>query len=146
VSDKKTRRPADYSVGYGRPPKATQFAVGNRANPAGRPKGSRTVAAVLQDVLQRKIAVTENGKTRWIPVLEAMILRLANEAMRSDPGAVKLLLALNDRYSGSPETAIRFGDILAEDRVILAQCLQNPIDQTSEDPLKPGDEANGDGL
>jgi hypothetical protein len=123
VSDKRAAGPAEYAVGYGRPPKATQFAVGNRANPAGRPKGARSVGAVLQEVLQRKVPVTESGKTRRISVLEAMILRLANEAMRSDPGAVKLLLALNDRYSDSPASTLNFEDLQAEDRAILAHYL-----------------------
>ncbi len=32
-------RSADYTVGYGRPPKATQFKAGKTGNPRGRPKG-----------------------------------------------------------------------------------------------------------
>ena len=32
------RKSSDYEVGYGRPPIATRFAVGNRANPNGRPR------------------------------------------------------------------------------------------------------------
>src|ERR1700730_9005195 len=94
---------SDYVVGYRRPPKATQFAVGNSGNPKGRPNGSRSVGAVLKDILQQKIAVTENGKTRRIPALEVMLRRLANDAMRSDPNAIRLLLALIDRYSDSPD-------------------------------------------
>ena len=85
MSDKVTAKPSDYEVGYRRPPKATQFAVGNKANPAGRPKGSRSVGAVLQDIMRQKIVVTENGKTRRIATLEIILRRLANEAMRSDP-------------------------------------------------------------
>src|SRR3984893_16408149 len=94
---------SDYVVGYRRPPKATQFAAGKSGNPKGRPKGSRSVGAVLKDILQQKIAVTENGKTRRIPALEVMLRRLANDAMRSDPNAIRLLLSLIDRYSDSPD-------------------------------------------
>jgi hypothetical protein len=54
-----------------------------------RPKGPKTVGAVLRDVTQRRIEVTENGKTRRILVLEVMLRRLANDAMRSDPRAMK---------------------------------------------------------
>jgi hypothetical protein len=32
-----------------------------------------------------------------------MLRRLANDAMRSDPNAIRLLLSLIDRYSDSPE-------------------------------------------
>lgn len=75
-------RAVDYPVGYGRPPRATQFAPGKSGNPRGRPKGSRTVGAILQDILRQKIAVTENGKTRRLAALEVMLRRLVNDAMR----------------------------------------------------------------
>ena len=103
MPDRKSSRTSDYVVGYRRPPKATQFAAGKSGNPKGRPKGSRSVGAVLNDILQQKIAVTENGKTRRIPALEVMLRRLVNDAMRGDPNAIRLLFSLIDRYSDSPE-------------------------------------------
>jgi hypothetical protein len=45
----------------------------------------------------------QNGKTRRIPALEVMLRRLVNDAMRSDPNAIRLLVSLIDRYSDSPE-------------------------------------------
>ena len=87
MNDRKGRDAANYIVGYGRPPKATQFAAGKSGNPRGRPKGSRTVGAILQDILSQKIAVTENGRTRRIPTLEVMFRRLVNDAVRRDAAA-----------------------------------------------------------
>jgi hypothetical protein len=124
MPSRKRGKPSAYDVGYRRPPKATQFEKGVSGNPRGRPKGSRTVGAVLQDILRQKIAVTENGKTRRLPALEVILRRLANDAMRSEPRALKLLLALYDRYGESPETDLHLGEVLAEDREILAQFLQ----------------------
>lgn len=115
-----------YSVGYGRPPKATQFRKGESGNPRGRPKGTRTVGAMLQEILRQKIAVTENGKTRRLPALEVILRRLVNDAMRSEPRALKLLLALHDRYGESAQTDLRLDDILAEDKEILASFLNQP--------------------
>jgi Family of unknown function (DUF5681) len=94
MPDRKSAKPPDYVVGYRRPPKASQFMPGKSGNPKGRPKGSRPVGAVLQDIIRQKVAVTENGKTRRIPVIEVMFRRLANDAMWSDPRAMKLLLSL----------------------------------------------------
>jgi uncharacterized protein DUF5681 len=144
MPDRKISGPSDYVVGYRRPPKATQFTAGKSGNPKGRPKGSRSVGAVLQDIIRQKIAVTESGKTRRIPALEVMLRRLVNDAMRSDPRAVKLLLSLVDRYAESPETTLRLGDVLAEDQEILAQYLQEPAGLGQEADRKPDDEERGD--
>jgi hypothetical protein len=126
MMNRRGSRSADYAVGYGRPPAATQFASGKSGNPRGRPKGSRTVGAILQDILRQKIAVTENGKTRRLAALEVMLRRLVNDAMRSDAKAMKLLLALVERYAETTEAKVQLGDLLAEDQTILAQYLLEP--------------------
>lgn len=126
MSKRKGSKSPDYVVGYGRPPKATQFTPGKSGNPKGRPKGARSVGAVLHDVIQQKIAVTENGQTRRIPALEVMLRRLANDAMRNDPRALKLLLSLVDRYAESTDAEPRLKEMLAEDEAILAEFLKEP--------------------
>jgi hypothetical protein len=137
------QKPSEPGVGYGRPPKATQFKKGKSGNPKGRPKGSRTVGAVLQEILQQKIAVTENGKTRRVPALEVMLRRLANDAMRNEPTALKLMLSLYDRYGESPESGIRLDEILAEDKAILANFLKQPAAQTAPKKTRGGEDQNG---
>jgi hypothetical protein len=136
MNNRKDAGPIDYDVGYGRPPKGTQFGPGKSGNPKGRPKGSRSVGAILQDILRPKIAVTENGKTRRIPTLEVMFRRLVNDAVRRDPTALKLLLPLIDRYAASPETELQLGELLAEDQAILSQYLPEaagPVSASAED-------------
>jgi hypothetical protein len=121
----------DYEIGFGRPPKATRFKPGESGNPRGRPKGSRPVGAVLQEVLRQRIPVTENGRTRRLPALEVMLRRLANEAMRSEPSAVKLMLSLVDRYAEAPEATLSVDEVLAEDQAIIARYLSStPANQT----------------
>ena len=73
MPDRKNSKASDYVVGYRRPPKASQFMAGKSGNPKGRPKGSRSIGAVLQVIIRQKIAVTKNGKTRRIPVIEVML-------------------------------------------------------------------------
>jgi Family of unknown function (DUF5681) len=145
MPDRKNSKPSDYVVGYRRPPKATRFTAGKSGNPRGRPKGSRSVGALLQAIIRKKIAVTENGKTRRIPVIEVMLRRLANDAIRSDPRAMKLLLSLVDRYGDSLEASLRLCDVLAEDRAILAQYLPNSGGFVPDFGLKPDDGGHGDG-
>jgi hypothetical protein len=81
MDDKKSSDSSDYVVGYGRPPKSKRFVAGKSGNPKGRPKGSRLVGAILRDIIEQKIAVTENGKTRRMPVLEVTFRRLAHSRL-----------------------------------------------------------------
>jgi Family of unknown function (DUF5681) len=144
MPDRKNSKASDYVVGYRRPPKETRFTAGKSGNPKGRPKGSRSVGALLQGIIRKKIAVTENGKTRRMSAIEVTLRRLVNDAMRRDPRAVKLLLSLVDRYGDSPEAALHLGELLAEDRDILAQYLQEPAGPSPEAAWKPEDEERGD--
>ena len=128
-----------HAVGYGRPPKATQFKKGKSGNPRGRPKGSRSVGAVMQEILGQRIAVTESGRTRRIPALEVMLRRLANDAMRNDVVALKTVLMLVDRYGEAPESQIKLDEMLEEDRAILANFLPEFKPQLSkQDQIRKG--------
>ena len=140
MANRKRVQAPDYVVGFRRPPQATQFKKGESGNPKGRPKGSRSIGAVLQEILQQKIAVTESGRTRRLPALEVMLRRLRNDAMRSEPAALKLILSLFDRYGESPAAGLRFDEILAEDQAILAEFLKplTSVDGAGGKPKKGG--------
>jgi hypothetical protein len=126
--------PSDYAVGYGRPPKEMQFRPGESGNPTGRRRGSRSVGAVLNDVFRQKIEVTENGKTRRVTALEAMALRLRNDALRGDARAIKLSVELMRRHAETDESTVQFEELQAQDREILAQFFKP----------KPTEKADGD--
>ena len=141
-------RDGGYAVGYGRPPKATQFAPGKSGNPRGRPKGSRSVAATLIDVLSRKVTLTEHGKTRRVPALEGILHRALDDGLRGDKGAMKLVLALAERYGESSEKTLNLDEMQAEDRAILARyAIPNASPSDLEANASPGqalDEEGGD--
>ncbi len=48
---------AAYEVGFGKPPKATQFRKGESGNPRGRPKGRRNLATELHAALNETVTV-----------------------------------------------------------------------------------------
>src|SRR5262245_1954748 len=130
-------RSGAYAVGYGRPPQSTRFKPGVSGNPNGKPKGSRPVGAVLQDIIQQKIAVTENGKTRRLPVLEIMLRRLANEAMRGEQRSIKFLLSLLEHYGDSSQTTLQLSEMLAEDAEILTEYLdETTVAESQPSPTK----------
>jgi hypothetical protein len=78
---------ADHAVGYGSPPKRTQFVKGQSGNPNGRPKGSQNLAAVVHTTIRQRIKVTENGRVRYTTKFEAIIAQLVNKALRGDVNA-----------------------------------------------------------
>lgn len=84
----------DYEVGYGKPPKATQFVKGQSGNPSGRPTGKRNHATILNDALNEKVSVTENGKRITITKLEAMFKQIVNKATTGDSNSIKQLIQM----------------------------------------------------
>jgi hypothetical protein len=65
-------------------------------------------------------------------MLEVMLRRLGNEAVRSDPRALKLMLSLMDRYAEAPEVGPQLEEVLAEDREILTRFLEQPAGSAAE--------------
>ena len=83
-----------YNVGFGKPPKTSQFRKGSSGNPKGRPQGRRDLATVLERTLQEKVIVNENGVRRTVTKLEAAVKQLVNQAASGDLGAMQQLSAL----------------------------------------------------
>jgi Family of unknown function (DUF5681) len=127
------RKSSKAGVGYRQPPKTTQFKKGKSGNPRGRPKGSRNVGAVLRDVIDQKVQITENGKIRRLPGLEVMLRQSFIDAMRSGPAERKFFFSLIDRYADLNETALvpDIDEVLAEDQEILARYLGKASGTTS---------------
>ena len=74
----------NYEVGYGKPPKRTQFQKGWSGNPNGRPKGALNFTTVFLRTLREKVSTTENGKKKIITKLEASLKQLVNKAASGD--------------------------------------------------------------
>jgi len=105
----------DPKVGYGRPPKHSRFKKGNSGNPKGRPRKSRNAKMVIREVLRTNVDVTLNGKKKSIPVLEAVLRRLAGAAIsKNDLKAAHQLVNLAFRVEDDEITP---GDDSADSEV-----------------------------
>jgi hypothetical protein len=71
-------------VGYGRPPKETQFKKGQSGNPSGLPKATINMTTALTRTLSQTVEVEEDGKTITITKMEAAVKRLVDEAIDGD--------------------------------------------------------------
>src|ERR1700732_537692 len=83
----------DYEVGFGKPPKRTQFQKGRSGNPKGRRRGSRNASTLLDEALNELAIVTENGRRKRVTKLDAIMKQLVNRAAQGDHRATQLLLA-----------------------------------------------------
>ena len=57
---------ADYVAGFGKPPRASQFAKGKSGNPAGRPRGARSMRTLLQEILDQPVTISIKGVPRQV--------------------------------------------------------------------------------
>ncbi len=115
----------DYEVGFGRPPKHSQFKKGQSGNPRGRPKASKNVDTMLRDTLLRTVTISENGKKRKITALEAFFRQTLKCALEGDARAADKLLKLLPTLQNALEREEEQADIAAaeaarDDRPVLA--------------------------
>jgi len=96
---------ADYEIGYGRPPRHSQFKKGVCANPSGRPRRCNAeIGDVVRSFLSADAQYRERGRTRKTSRLELVIKRHVAGALNGDIGSAAMLLKMRAR-------ALRSGDI-----------------------------------
>ncbi len=88
---RKPPRKGDYEVGYGRPPKRGRFKPGQSGNPKGRPRGRKNIHTILEETLFRLVTITENGRKRKVPAIEALFLSLLRKSLDGDMRAFEKL-------------------------------------------------------
>jgi hypothetical protein len=110
--------PADEEVGYGKPPKATQWKPGQSGNPKGKVKGTKSLKTVLEKEATGRVVVKEGGKTRTLTKLEAVVMSLSNKALHGDVKAITQLIALWKEHLPA-ESAAPQATLTPEDLAIL---------------------------
>ena len=73
-------------VGYGRPPKQTRFKPGQSGNRGGRPRGSRGVKKIVEEIAFETYVVTEDGKRTRRSTIDLVAMALRRHAMRKHQG------------------------------------------------------------
>ena len=106
-----------YKVGFGQPPRHTQFKSGKSGNPKGRPKGVRNFKADLKATLQTPVKVTREGMQRKITTQEAALLRLREKALGGITRELYHLLELAVRFNN--DEAGQTQQLPADDQAIL---------------------------
>ena len=101
--------PDSYEVGYGKPPKDTQFKKGSSGNPKGRPKKTLDFDQELLRQSRATVTINENGSRRRISKHELVIKQLIHKAIS---GNIPALRTYCDRYQ------------IASEKIALLQAAQ----------------------
>jgi hypothetical protein len=123
----KSDRGRAYRVGYGRPPRQHQFKPGRSGNPKGRPKGAKNEDTILTNLLNRKIDIREAGRLRKITVIEGMLLKFTEQALKGDAKAAAFLL---NRYRPPESDEGAGGETTQEDQELLDAFRREIQDQS----------------
>jgi len=123
---------SDYENGYGKPPVDKRFQPGQSGNSKGRPKGSKNTYKLLDDILNQKVQMTQDGKQVKINKKTAILLQTVNKAVKGDMKALQILL---------PQMIVADGKNEEHEKVItaLSQDDQKLIEQYTKS-LKGGEE------
>ena len=114
-----------------------RFARGNRANPNGRPRKSRSVNDTILREMKAPVTVTENNKRRKISKLEATAKQIANQGASGDYRAAKLTMDLALRAEGAREVTSAPLPLTENDRAIaerfIARLKLTQMEETTDD-------------
>lgn len=123
----------DYEVGYGKPPKHTQFKLGKSGNPQGRPKGTKNLKTDLTEELCEKIVVHEGGSSRQISKQRAVVKSLVTRTLKGDARAANTLLSMMMRLLDTGEGAQpEESEGLHADEVEILEAFKKRLIQSDE--------------
>jgi hypothetical protein len=103
----------DYEVGYGRPPKHTQFKKGQSGHPSGRPKGTKNLKTDLLEELGELVLVREGERSIRISKQRAVLKSLVARTLKGDGRAATALLSLFFRVLDLGDNGLDQGEDLA---------------------------------
>jgi len=117
-----------YDIGYGKPPPQSRFQAGQSGNPKGRPKGARNFSTVIDQELNARVPVKENGKRKVISKRQAVVKQLINKAVSGDMKAIQPLIGIASQNERQALADVAGGgaEILAtpEDAMVMESILQ----------------------
>jgi hypothetical protein len=87
-----TNPPDDDTVGYKRPPKKNQWKKGQTGNSRKYNSAPRSTIELIDSLLSERISIVENGVSKRVSALEAIVLQLWNKAMSGDKYAFSVFL------------------------------------------------------
>jgi hypothetical protein len=108
-----------YEVGYGRPPKETQWKKGQSGNAGAKKRGPAAVATVeiIDRLFVKPVEIVENGVARKVGTLEAILMRLWAAELSGSKRAGKVRLQFQELVEDDKEREIIIEETLAKNMI-----------------------------
>jgi len=139
----KKKESADHGVGYGKPPKHTQFGPGQSGNPKGRPKGVRNLKTDLRDELSERIVVREGERTRKVSKQRAVVMTLVNRTLKGDARAANTLIGTMMRLFDQAEGTAELAAPLKDDELEILKTFGDRLRRDAGGAARPNDRDGG---
>ena len=91
-------REGGYEIGYGKPPRNTQFQMGKSGNSRGRPRGAKNFTTVAEEALREPVMINENGRRKTATKMEVIFKQLVNKATKGDYRSIQLLISYVEKH------------------------------------------------
>lgn len=82
---------SNYEIGYMKPPKETQFKPGQSGNKSGRPCGTKNTYKLLEDILNEKVQISQDGRQLKINKKTAILLQAVNSAVKGNHKSIQTI-------------------------------------------------------
>ena len=103
---KNTKVKAGYEVGYGKPPKHSQFQPGQSGNTKGRPKGSVSMKDRFLKEIMKLVPVKSGDRVQKVPKLDAVFMKLIHSAMEGKAQAARQVIELMMQVEAEAEAKV----------------------------------------
>ena len=143
-----SKKKKDYKVGYGKPPKDKQFKPGESGNPKGRKKGVKNFHMELSELLNGKIEITENGKTRKVSNRMAALLKLFANAMGGNIRALEKVVELAKEHAAVEQEKSEARQLTRKDEELIEEAMRVMLgiemSDQAKNPSPGGNDEAGD--
>ena len=135
--------PPAYEIGRGRPPVHSRFKPGQSGNPKGRRKGVRNKRTVVEQALNKRITIREDGRERSLSKFEVLVLTMLNKALQGDVKTQIALFGLLRSFGmiGQEPEPTATEPVTAHDDEIIADFLRR-YRASTDGPVGPENENN----
>jgi hypothetical protein len=122
-----------YEVGYGRPPKSSQFQPGKSGNPKGRKRKPKSTQDQMRTILSKRITIAEGGQSKRLTLQEVMLRSIGNKAAKGDLRAANFVLNLINSDEAAQTDSIEQSSLSPEDQALFEQmmCELSTIEDTA---------------